>query len=152
MNLSPNFTSHELTSSATAAANGMENVPPPDVMPALRRTAAGLEEVRALLADLVGHSVPVIVTSGYRSPRLNRLIGSRDTSQHVLGEAADFRSPQYGPPAQIVAAVAQSSIAFDQLIAESTLSGVRWVHISFGVRNRREVLEIDANGTRRFGG
>jgi zinc D-Ala-D-Ala carboxypeptidase len=152
MNLSPNFTLREFTDSATAIARGIENVPPPEVMPALRATAAGLEEVRALLSNIVGHAVPVIVTSGYRSLRLNRMIGSRDTSQHVLGEAADFRAPQFGTPAQIVATIARSSIAFDQVISESTMSGAKWVHISFGPRNRRAVLEIDANGTRRFGG
>jgi zinc D-Ala-D-Ala carboxypeptidase len=152
MNLSPNFTLREMTDSATAVARGWENVPPPDVMDALRRTAAGLEEVRALLSDIVGHPVPIIITSGYRSLRLNRAIGSRDTSQHVLGEAADFRAPQFGTPAQIVSTIAKSPIQFDQLISESTRSGARWVHISFGPRNRGEVLEINENGTRLFGG
>jgi hypothetical protein len=152
MNLSPNFTLRELTDSATAIAGGWENVPPPEVMPALRTTAAGLEAVRSLLSGIVGHDVPVIVTSGYRSPRLNRAIGSRDTSQHVLGEAADFRAPQFGTPAQIVATIARSSIAFDQVISESTRSGAQWVHISFGSRNRRAVLEIDDAGTRVFAG
>lgn len=152
MNLSPNFTLRELTDSATAIARGLENVPPPEVMDALRTTAAGLEAVRSLLTSIVGHQVPVIVTSGYRSLRLNRAVGSRDTSQHVLGEAADFRAPQFGTPAQIVSTIAKSSIAFDQLIAESTRSGARWVHVSFSQRNRRQVLEIDANGTRMFGG
>jgi zinc D-Ala-D-Ala carboxypeptidase len=152
MNLSPNFTLRELTDSATAVARGWENVPPPEVMDALRATAAGLEAVRSLLTTIVGHPVPVIVTSGYRSLRLNRAIGSRDTSQHVLGEAADFRAPQFGTPAQIVTTIARSSIAFDQVISESTRSGARWVHISFGPRNRRAVLEIDENGVQNFGG
>jgi hypothetical protein len=152
MKLSPNFTLRELTDSATAVARGWENVPPADVMPALRATAAGLEAVRSLLSGIVGHDVPVLVTSGYRSLRLNREIGSRDTSQHVLGEAVDFRAPQFGTPAQIVATIARSSLAFDQVISESTRAGAKWVHISFGPRNRRAVLEIDANGTRVFGG
>ena len=152
MNLSPNFTLLEFTDSATAVARGWENVPPPEVMPTLRATAAGLEAVRALLSWIVGHDVPVIVTSGYRSLRLNREIGSRDTSQHVLGEAVDFRATQFGTPAQIVATIARSAIDYDQVISESTSSGARWVHISFGTRNRRTALEIDANGTRAFGG
>lgn len=152
MKLSPNFSLREFTDSATAVARGWENVPPPEVMPTLRATAAGLEAVRALLSWIVGHDVPVIVTSGYRSLRLNREIGSRDTSQHVLGEAVDFRAPQFGTPAQIVATIAGSAIDYDQVISESTSSGARWVHISFGPRNRRAALEIDANGTRAFGG
>jgi zinc D-Ala-D-Ala carboxypeptidase len=152
MNLSPNFTVREFTDSATALAKGLENVPPPEVMDALRRTAEGLEQVRSLLSGIVGHDVPVIVTSGYRSLRLNRAVGSRDSSQHVLGEAADFRAPQFGTPAQIVATLEKSTLQFDQLIAESTRSGARWVHVSFSDRNRRQVLEIDANGTRVFGG
>ncbi|MFN8992924.1 MAG: D-Ala-D-Ala carboxypeptidase family metallohydrolase, partial [Pseudomonadota bacterium] len=100
MNLSPNFTLREFTDSATAVARGWENVPPPEVMPTLRATAAGLEAVRALLSWIVGHDVPVIVTSGYRSPRLNREVGGSATSQHMLGEAVDFRAPQFGTPAQ----------------------------------------------------
>ena len=152
MNLSPNFTLREFTDSATAVARGWENVPPPEVMDALRTTAAGLEAVRSLLSTIVGHPVPVVITSGYRSLRLNRAIGSRDTSQHVRGEAADFRARQFGTPAQIVTAIARSSIAFDQLINESDRSGARWVHISFGPRQRGDVLEINENGTRLFGG
>lgn len=150
MNLSPNFTLAELTASATAQSQGWDNVPPPAVLEALRRTAAGLEEVRALLSQVAGQPVPITVTSGYRSLRLNRAIGSRDSSSHILGEAADFRAQRFGTPTQIVATVARSSIAFDQLIAESTRTGIRWVHISFSPRARREVLEIDANGTRAF--
>jgi zinc D-Ala-D-Ala carboxypeptidase len=152
MNLSPNFTLREFTDSATAVARGWENVPPPEVMENLRTTAAGLEAVRSLLTTIVGHPVPIIITSGYRSLRLNRAIGSRDTSQHVLGEAADFRAPQFGTSAQIVSTIAKSPIRFDQLISESTRSGARWVHISFGSRARGEVLEINENGTRLFGG
>jgi zinc D-Ala-D-Ala carboxypeptidase len=152
MNLSPNFTLRELTDSATAIARGWENVPPPEVMPTLRATAAGLEAVRSLLSGIVGHDVPVLVTSGYRSPRLNREVGGSATSQHMLGEAVDFRAPQFGTPAQIVATIANSSIAFDQVISESTRSGAQWVHISFGPRNRRAALEKSGAGTRVFAG
>jgi len=60
MKLSPHFTLRELTDSATAIARGWENVPPADVMPALRATAAGLEAVRSLLSGIVGHDVPVL--------------------------------------------------------------------------------------------
>ena len=146
MNLSPNFTLRELTDSATAIARGLENVPPPEVMDALRRTTAGLEEVRTLLSSIVGHPVPVIVSSGYRSPRLNAAVGGQSTSLHVLGEAVDFVAPQFGSPSQITDTLARSSIKFDQLIDERSASGARWVHISFGDRNRRQVLRLDGTG------
>lgn len=152
MNLSPNFTLREFTASATADARGWENVPPPEVMEALRTTAKGLEEVRALLTEIIGRPVPIFITSGYRSPRLNSAIGSSATSQHVKGEAVDFRAPEYGTPAQIVAAVNRSKIQFDQLINEATRTGARWVHISFGPRNRRQVFSMVDGIVREFAG
>jgi hypothetical protein len=108
--------------------------------------------VRALLSWIVGRDVPVLVTSGYRSPRLNREVGGSATSQHMLGEAVDFRAPQFGTPAQIVATIASSAIDYDQVISESTRSGAQWVHISFGPRNRRAALEKSGAGTRVFAG
>ncbi|MBX9738072.1 MAG: hypothetical protein K2X32_14210 [Phycisphaerales bacterium] len=152
LRLSPNFTLAELTLSATANARGWENVPPPEVMEALRVTAQGMEQVRTLLSEIIGRPAPIFITSGYRSPRLNSAIGGSKTSQHVRGEAVDFRAPEYGSPAQIVAAVKRSKIEFDQLINEAARNGARWVHISFGPQHRREVFSIVDGIVREFEG
>lgn len=143
MNLSPHFTLAEFTVSDTAARKGIDNTPPDSAMPALRRTAQGLEAVRVRLG-----MAPITVTSGYRSLALNRAIGSKDTSQHTKGEAADFICPRFGSPSEVAWSLRDSGIEFDQLILEFG----RWVHISFTDKPRHMVLEIDAKGTRPLGG
>lgn len=138
--LSPHFSLAELTQSDTAARRGLDNTPPPPVLAALRRTALGLEGVRTLLGTAI------LVTSGYRSQALNKLVGGQRNSQHLAGEAADFISPAFGPPAAIVTRIVGSGLAYDQVILEFN----RWVHISFSDKPRREALVIDAAGTRAF--
>ena len=139
--LSPNFTLDEFTNSQTAARLGIRNDPPADVYPTLKKTANGLELVRMLLGGK-----PILISSGYRSPALNSAVHGQSSSQHLAGEAVDFTCPQYGTPEQIVAAIAKSTIPFDQVILEFS----RWVHISFSSRNRRQALVIDDLGTRAY--
>lgn len=138
MILSPHFTLAELTASETAARQGIDNDPPPEVIERLRHTALGLEAVRVRLG------APIIVSSGYRSPELNVAVGGSSNSDHTRGDAADFICPGFGAPSTIVSALKDSGIQFDQLIEEFG----RWVHISFGPRMRGQVLRIDRNGTR----
>lgn len=142
MNVTNHFTLEELTFSQTAARRGLDNEPPPDVVDALTRTAHGLEMVRVLL------QAPILVSSGYRSPKVNRAVGGATNSQHILGEAADFTAPGFGPPEMIVRAIMRSSrpIPYDQLIVEFG----RWVHISFSREPRHQALVIDHDGTRAF--
>jgi hypothetical protein len=137
MQLTPHFNLDELTVSQTAARRGIDNDPPDAVVERLRKTCAGLEQVRALL----GH--PIFISSGYRSPELNAAIGGSDRSAHTQGWAADFICPAYGTPPDIVREIAGSGIKFDQLIEEFG----RWVHISFDPRGRQQVLRaIRHNG------
>lgn len=135
--LSPHFSLAELTASDTAARQGIDNTPPADVLETLKRTAVGLEAVRALLG------APLHVSSGYRSPALNKIVGGQPNSQHCKGEAVDFTAQQFGAPEQIVARLVSSQLAYDQVILEFG----RWVHISFGGRMRRQALVIDRAGT-----
>lgn len=140
MNLSPHFTLAELTASQTAARLGLDNAPPTEVVAALRETAALLEQVRLLLGGRA-----IAVTSGFRCLAVNRAIGSGDGSAHVQGRAADFICPGYGPPLEVARAIAQSEIAFDQLIHEFGA----WVHIAWSPGlPRRQLLTIDTAGTR----
>lgn len=132
--LSPHFSLAEMTASQTAARKGLKNDPPDWVLENLTNTAEQMEKVRALL----GH--PILVSSGYRSPAVNRAVGGSTTSAHTQGYAVDFICPRFGTPLEVCQAIAGSDIAFDQLIEECA----RWVHISFEHRLRGQVLTYAA--------
>lgn len=132
MNLSKHFTLAELTTSQEAARRGLDNTPGLEVVDNLHWLASLLEEVR----DLLGH--PMIISSGYRSPKVNSSIGGSKNSQHVQGLAADFICPGFGDPYEVASAISRSSIKYDQLIHEYG----RWVHISISDTPRRQDLSI----------
>ena len=145
MQLTPHFSLDEMTHSQKAARMGLDNTPPPDVIKQLKRTAEGLELVRAL----VGH--PIVVSSGYRSPSVNQAVGGKRSSQHILGRAADIIAPGFGSATTLMNAIVNSDIPCDQVILEFvTPSGGGWVHISFDDNPRRQALAIDRKGTRKW--
>ena len=145
--LSTHFTLEELCDSQTAARQGIDNTPDARAIEALKLTCYGLEEVRKELGDK-----PILISSGFRSSALNREVGGRPGSQHLLGQAVDFTCPAFGTPKEIVERLKDSAIQFDQVILEFYNPAKRtgWVHISFSDRNRRHALVIDRNGTREF--
>ena len=133
MQVSKNFTLAEFTDSQTAAREGIDNTPSPEVLSRIKHTAEQLEKVRKILG------YPINISSGYRSPELNKRVKGAANSQHVLGEAVDFTCPKFGTPREIVEKLKMYSLPFDQLILEYD----RWVHMSFtqGI-NRKQVLVI----------
>ena len=141
MMLSPNFALSEFTESQTATRLGLDNDPPAELYETLKATARCMEDIR----DLLGGK-PVLISSAYRSPEVNKAVGGSANSQHTKGEAVDFTCPKFGTPREIVTKIKDSPLLFDQLILEYD----RWVHISFSSRNRRQVIIIDRNGTRPF--
>ena len=110
----------------------------------LVRLANFLEQVKFVLGG-----VPIMVNSAYRSAEVNAAVGSKETSQHRLGCAADLRVPGMTPD-QVVQAVIGSQLEFDQVIREFD----RWTHISVpsheGEKPRRQALIIDKMGTRKY--
>ena len=136
MNLSPHFSLAELVSSQVATRKGIENAPAPAIVANLTRLAALLEQVRALVG------APIAISSGYRSPTLNKAVGGASNSAHVLGLAADIGTAKLTPKA-LALLIRQSDIAFDQLIYEGT-----WVHIglSTGALRRRVLTAKFAGG------
>lgn len=114
----------------------IDNRPPPEVVANLRTTAARMEAVRRLLGDRA-----ISVSSGYRSPELNRVVGGSRTSAHLTGHAVDFNCYGFGTPQAVCRAIAASTIGFDQMIEEGS-----WVHLSFDPRMRRQILTRRAAG------
>ena len=139
MKLTQNFTLAEMTASDRAKANNIPNEPNGEQIEALTLLCLKtLEPVR----ELVGK--PIIVTSGYRSPALNKLVGGSKTSQHLKGEAADIKVEGLTTQ-QLFETIVNSGVRFDQIIQEFG----QWVHISFSKsRERRSMIYAlrDKNG------
>jgi hypothetical protein len=132
MLLTPNFSLEQLTYSETAERERIDNTPAAEIVESLRLLARGLEQVRMLTG------FPLEISSGYRSPELNTRVGGAKSSQHTRGQAADFTCDEFGPPLDIIRAIRDSDIDFDQCILEYA----RWVHISFSAAPRGKVLTI----------
>jgi uncharacterized protein YcbK (DUF882 family) len=143
MQLSEHFTLEELTRSEVAERKGLDNTPNASEVANLIRLAGLLEEVRALL------NKPILLNSGFRSKAVNDSVGSKDTSQHRIGCAADIRVPGMTPK-QVVEACIEANIGYDQIIEEFG----SWTHISVpntaSTAPRRQALVIDRQGTRPF--
>ena len=139
--MTPHFTLAELTATSHRQ---FDNTPNEAETANLQRLAEFLEQVKHELYDK-----PIMVNSAFRSKAVNDSVGSKDTSQHRLGCAADIRVPGMTPDA-VVRAVIAAGLPFDQIIREFDA----WTHIS--VTNtpdgtpRRQALIIDKAGTRPF--
>lgn len=139
--MTPHFSLDELTHTDHRE---LDNTPDDDARQNLYRLADFLEQIRALL-----NGKPIMVTSAYRSKAVNDAVGSKDTSQHRLGCAADFRVPGMTPD-EVVKKITLSGLPYDQVIREFD----RWTHVSIpnrvGDAPRRQALIIDKMGARRY--
>ena len=137
MQLSGHFSLSELTKSQTAERKGISNKP----------TLEHIENLTELCTHILeptrrNFSKPMVITSGYRSEELCEAIGSKTTSQHAKGEAADFE--MFGLDNKSLAKYIKNNLIFDQLILEfykndDPASG--WVHCSYSKEeNRKESL------------
>lgn len=143
MQLSDHFTLEELTHSEVAERKNLDNTPNATEIANLTRLAGLLEQVRSLL------NKPIMLNSGFRSKAVNDSVGSKDTSQHRIGCAADIRVPGMTPK-QVVQACIDANIPYDQIIEEFG----SWTHISVpdtaARPPRKQALIIDKAGTRIF--
>jgi len=137
MNLSTHFTLEELT---ITDHRELENTPNETELANLQRLAEFLETVKTVLGGK-----PIMVNSAFRSKAVNDAVGSKDTSQHRIGCAADIRVPGITPD-EVVKAIIASGIGYDQVIREFD----RWTHISIPNAGapRKQALIIDKAGTR----
>jgi len=147
MKLSPHFNLEEFTRSSTAARLGIDNDLPIELTGEAQRTAAMMEAIRAYLSKVKGYPVTVRVSSGYRCLPLNKAIGSKDTSDHVLMCAIDFTAPGFGSPFEVAKELAPvvDSLGIGQLILEYG----QWIHVSTktpkNINNR--IITISHSGT-----
>ena len=139
--MTPHFSLAELTYTDHRT---LDNTPDQAALANLQRLAEFLERVKELLRFR-----PVMITSAYRSAAVNAAVGSKDTSQHRLGCAADIRVPGMTPD-EVVRAVIGSSLPFDQCIREFD----NWTHLSIpntpDLNPRKQALIIDRTGPRLF--
>jgi zinc D-Ala-D-Ala carboxypeptidase len=142
MNLTEHFTLAELIHTDH---RNLENVPNEKELENLKRLASFLEEVKTVLKGR-----PIMVNSAFRSKAVNDAVGSKDTSQHRVGCAADFRVPGMTPD-EVVRTIVATDLKFDQIIREFDA----WTHISIpniaGAIPRRQALIIDKKGARAYG-
>jgi len=139
MNLSEHFSLDELTHTDHRE---LENTPNEQELANLKRLAEFLETVKSVLGGK-----PIMVNSAFRSKAVNDAVGSKDTSQHRVGCAADIRVPSMTPD-EVVKAIIASGIGYDQVIREFD----RWTHVSIPPSGtpRRQALIIDKSGTRPY--
>jgi len=135
--LSKYFSLDEMLASQTAARKRIDNTPTAEQLENLRDTCQQADRVREFLG------YPMIVTSGFRSAKLNVAIGGSKTSSHTHGYAMDFRCPGFGTPREVFDALRKSDIVFDQLILEFEDSPGAWLHIGFGPEMRQQKLVYD---------
>lgn len=139
--MTPHFTLAELTSTSHRQ---FDNTPNEAETANLQRLAEFLEQVKTTL-----EGKPIMINSAFRSKQVNDSVGSKDTSQHRIGCAADIRVPGMTPDA-VVRAVIAAGLPYDQIIREFDA----WTHISVTNKPdgtpRRQALIIDKAGARPF--
>lgn len=139
MNLSPHFTLEEMTASQLAVRLRLPNVPSAQAVENLKRLC---ETILEPLRERVG---PIYINSGYRAPLVNRALGSKVTSHHVQGRAADIRVHGWSP-LDLCEVIVEMNLPFEQLIHEYG----SWTHVSVPMLNAapsRVLLTIDHQGT-----
>ena len=139
--MTPHFTLAELTATSHRQ---FDNTPNEKELANLQKLAEFLEQVKTLL-----DGKPIMINSAFRSKQVNDSVGSKDTSQHRQGLAADFRVPGMAPDA-VVRAIIAAKLPYDQIIREFDL----WTHISVpnseDTSPRKQALIIDKVGTRPY--
>ncbi len=148
MKISPNLTLKEVSKSLTATRRGIDNEPQGEHLTALINLANNVfQPIREHFAK------PIFVSSGYRSPELNKAIGGSKTSQHCKGEAIDIDNDarEYPTNADIFWYV-YDHLDFDQMIWEfGDDKSPSWVHVSYKSEgNRKQVLRASKSKGRTF--
>ena len=137
MQITEHFTVEEFERSSTADRLGIDNRVPAALIPHLKTLCeVVLETLRAYARK------PIVISSGYRCPALNRAVGGASQSQHLRGEAADLHLPSTAEGRTWFSWLIDNT-TFDQLIWEHDGRGTHWIHVSCKAdprQNRNQVL------------
>ena len=130
MKLTKNFTLEELVFSITANNHGINNTPSAEARACLKRLAV---EILQPIRDAWGK--PIVISSGYRCPKLNAIVGGVKNSQHILGQAADIKASNPSENGKLHALIKRmvknGQIKVGQLIWEyGNKTNPKWVHVS----------------------
>ncbi len=129
------FTIAELCASSTATAKGIDNTPTPGITQNLERLVANVLDP---LREAWGK--PIVVTSGYRCPELNKAVGGAKNSHHMQGMAADISTGNKVDNRRLFQKILDLGLPFTQLIDEK---GFSWIHVSYDTSNlKRQVLKL----------
>lgn len=129
------FTIAELCASSTATAKGIDNTPTPSITQNLERLVANVLDP---LREVWGK--PIVVTSGYRCPELNKAVGGAKNSHHMQGMAADISTGNKVDNRRLFQKILDLGLPFTQLIDEK---GFSWIHVSYDTSNlKRQVLKL----------
>ena len=145
--ITENISLNELLASDTSTRKGIDNTPTGTVQ--LKNLIEASNELWQPVRDYLGY--PMVISSGYRSPKLNKAIGGAKNSAHLHGLAIDFVVPGFGDTRKIIRALNQffkeKNIAFDQLILEYPNSPGSWVHLGYkhsSGAQRKQYFQIGA--------
>jgi zinc D-Ala-D-Ala carboxypeptidase len=130
MKLTEHFTLEELTASSTAKAKGIDNTPNAGVIEWLKY---GVEHVLEPFRVELGKAV--IITSGYRCPKLNKAVGGVSTSQHMKGQAADIQVTSKSDGLNKFKILTKNKYV-DQLLFEHSKTA-QWLHVSWSKTPRQ---------------
>ena len=134
MNLTPHFTIEELAGTSNDKYKKLNLLKAQEHMGKMYMLAGFAERVREIIGK------PMIITSGYRCPELNKAIGGAITSQHIFCEAIDFVVKGLRPE-DVFNRIVTSDLKYNQIIIERNKSGSQWVHLSIG--SYKQKLKFD---------
>lgn len=148
--LTPHFKLSEFTRSSTASARGIDNSPTPEIIANLQYLCQEiLEPLR------VSFNTPITISSGYRSPTLNKVVGGVKNSNHLYGFAADIKLPTKITPCGTTVQDMDKgksyllfildNCRFDELIWEHNSKGQYWIHVAIrrnGINRQRYVPSL----------
>lgn len=143
MKLTQHFTLEEFTRSQTAARLGIDNT----LNPAFFADSVVIANLKNLCTQVLEPlrrriDKPIVISSGYRCPVLNRAVGGVANSQHLTGQAADITIPSVAEAREWMRWIMDNT-SFDQLILERNSRGTHWLHVSCRTditQNRHHVI------------
>lgn len=139
--ITPNFNLKEFWESATANKNKINNIPTLIIINRIKELTKILQDIREII------QTPITITSGYRTPLLNKMVGGSPKSSHLSGYAVDMQVKGIKPKELrdiILKYLEDKKLSFDELIVEKK-GKTSWLHFAYKSINntqRRKILDL----------